>query len=88
MIEYLLIAGVGAWLASRGKPQTRVEKNKVYGPKTGVQWDGEWFPELQCLSLSKNGAKAVFRKTPEGLRFESGSGNPRIVELMRKDIET
>ncbi len=87
MIEYLLIAGVGAWFAGRSAPRTKVEKGKSYGPKTGVQWDTEWFPELGVLVVEKNGTKAVFRRAATGLVFERATGDARMVAVIRKDFE-
>jgi hypothetical protein len=87
MLEYLAIAGIGAWLAGRGKPTTKVTKGKAYGPRTGVEWDTEYFPELGRLVVMARGSRVVFERSDAGLRVVGVSGDGRIVGLIRKDFE-
>lgn len=87
MLEYLVVAGVGALLARRAVPSTKCVRGKAYGPKTGVQWDSEYFPELGSLVVMARGTRATFKRTEKGLVFDSGEGDARIVSLMRKDFE-
>lgn len=87
MLEYLVIAGLGAWFAGRNKPQTKVEKAKAFGPKTGVSWDTEFFPELGRLVVMARGTRVVFERTGDGLKAASAQGDQRIIKLILKDFQ-
>lgn len=87
MFEYLVIAGLGAWFAGRGRPSTKVEKSKAYGRASGLTWDSESYPELGRLVVMARGTRVVFERDGERLRAIAATGDPKIVLLMRRDFE-
>ena len=86
MIEYLVIAGLGWWWGASGRPRTKVEARKLYGPKSGKTWNAEVFPELGVVVVRGAGAAVVFKKTPEGMQAKKSSGNQAEVEIIIKDF--
>ena len=87
MFEYLAIAGLGWFLGNRGKPALKVEQFKSYGPKTGVTWDVERYPDLEVMVVSARGTRVAFRYGTAGTTTPiKSSGDPRIVTLIQKDF--
>lgn len=86
---------VGAAAMGRTKPQTRVRKLLCLGPKSGIVYSAEDFPEVGTIIVRAPSKAAVAqfqrRSMTEpgaiGLVFQSGQGDPRLIAVMRKDFE-
>jgi len=69
-------------------PKTKAKKLLVLGPKSGLQWQAEDFPELGALIVRGSGAWAVFRRKPDGvgLVFDHGDGDRNALRLLVRDF--
>lgn len=89
MIVPIVIASVvgGAVLMGARSPKTRVVKTNVIGPRTGITYRAEEFPETGFLVVYAPDAIATFmRKRGGGFMFVRGRGHPTSLEIMRSDI--
>lgn len=87
---------VGGLVAmGRTKPQTAVRKLICLGPRSGLVYPVEDFPEIGVLvvrSPGKSGAVAQFVRAASrepgkpGLIYQSGQGDERLLEVIRKDF--
>ena len=85
----LVIAGLaGMFFAGRNAPRTMLQKMKLLGPRSGLCYDAELVPRLDVVIIyAEDGTMAMFQKAENGFSFLRATGNPQIVELMKKDIE-
>lgn len=89
----VLCAGVGALLASRGKPETRCEKKHLLGPVSGVTYEVEDFKEAGFVVVkAPDGSKGVFQRlTPQKqgdprFAWRQGMGQAPVLHLMCQDL--
>jgi hypothetical protein len=90
-----MIAFVGGLVAmGRTKPQTAVRKLICLGPRSGLVYPVEDFPEVGTLVVrAPNGrAMAQFIRAAmqqpgkPGLLYQNGQGDPELLELIRQDF--
>jgi len=78
MIQLAIAVAVGLLAGSRGRPKTRVEQKTMLGPRTGLTYDVEEFPEAGFLLLRTDGAHGVFQhvvqRAPGAPRFSWRGG--------------
>lgn len=89
------ICFVGGLIAmGRTKPQTNVRKMICLGPRSGVVYNVEQFPEIQTFVVRAPNNRAIAQLiaastrapgTP-GLLWQNGQGDPELLELMRRDF--
>ncbi len=78
----------------RTKPKTGVRKLLCLGPRTGFVYQVEDFPEIGTVVVrAPNGSAlvqflraAVREPGKAGLVFQNANGDPRMVELIRRDF--
>jgi hypothetical protein len=78
----------------RTKPKTGVRKLSCLGPRTGFVYPVEDFPEIGTIVVrAPNGSaivqflRACVREPGKpGLLYQNGNGDPRMVELIRRDF--
>lgn len=89
------IAFVGGLVAmGRRAPQTAVRKLIALGPRTGIVYPVEDFPEIGTVVVRAPGGHAIaqfLRATVRepgkpGLIYQHGTGDPRLLELIRRDF--
>lgn len=88
MWSYAVVAGIGAIIANRSKPKSQCVKSVAYGPRSGLYWDVEEFPEAGVLILRSQIDPTVctFRKGPRGHVLVSQRGSPSVVQAMCRDF--
>ncbi len=94
MIFPLICVIVGAAMMGKTKAQTRVSKMVCLGSKSGVVYQVEDFPEVGAIVVRapQKLATALFLRAnvrepgKPGLIYQHGSGDARILDLMRKDF--
>lgn len=85
---------VGAAAMGRTKPTTRAHKILCLGPRTGIVYNVEDFREIGTLIVRAPQKSAVAQfirvnvREPgkPGLVYQHGFGDPRMLELIRKDF--
>lgn len=78
----------------RTKPQTTVRKLICLGPRSGIVYPVEDFPEIGTVVVRAPNKAAVAQfvraaiREPgkPGLVYQHGQGDPQLLELMRKDF--
>ena len=78
----------------RSKPKTTVRKLLCLGPRSGFVYQVEDFPEVGSLVVrAPNGSavaqfiRAAMREPGKaGLVYQTGQGDPRMLELIRRDF--
>lgn len=89
------ICFVGGLVAmGRTKPQTNVRKLLCLGPRTGFVYPVEDFPEIGTVVVRAPNKTALVQflrasvREPgkPGLIYQNGSGDPRLIELIRRDF--
>lgn len=87
----LVLAGlVGAAVAARSRPKTRYRKRQAFGPRTGLLYQTEEFPEAGFLVVRAPDGSALvtFDRDPTGhFRHVRDLGEPRMVRAIRADFE-
>lgn len=85
----LVIAGLaGMWIGGRDAPRTKLQKMRLLGPRTGLQYDAEVVPHLEVVILyAQDGTMAMFQKAEKGFSFLRATGSPETVGLMKQDLE-
>ena len=86
------IAGLAAM--GRTKPKTNVRKLVCLGPRTGIVYAVEDFPEIGTVVVRAPNGSAIAQfiraaiRTPNavGLLYQHGQGDPRVIELIQKDF--
>jgi hypothetical protein len=86
---------VGALVMGRTKPQTQVRKLTALGPRSGIVYTVEDLPEVGSIIVRAPGKAAIGQflrrsvKDPRaiGFTFQTGQGDPRLIEAMRRDFE-
>src|SRR5262245_33642060 len=86
--------GLGLMAMGKTKPKTQVRKIVCLGPRTGIVYPVEDFPEIGTLVVRTPDGKAVAQfvraamRSPgaPGLIYQTGQGDPRLLEAMRKDF--
>lgn len=87
------VAGVAAM--GRTKPVTRVRKFAAMGPKSGIVYTVEDLPEVGSIIVRAPNKAAIVQflrrsvKEPGavGFVFQTGQGDPRLIDIMRQDFE-
>jgi hypothetical protein len=87
MYGYLAAAIGGVLWANTRKPKTRVTRSVVMGPRSGHRWEVEYLEDLAVMVVIHPSAKVAFRKTADGWRLARSSGDPRAIEIVKKDFE-
>ena len=85
---------IGAAAMGKTKPVTRVNKMLCLGPKSGIVYTVEDFPEIGTIVVRapNKTATALFLRAnvrepgKPGLIFQHGAGDPRLLELVRRDF--
>jgi hypothetical protein len=85
---------LGAAAMGRTKPQTQVRKMLCLGPRSGIVYTVEDFPEVGSLVVRapNKAATALFIRAnvrepgKPGLIYQHGAGDPRLLELVRRDF--
>lgn len=89
MWPWLVAGAVGAALSSRQKPKTRCIKREVFGPRTGLIYQTEEFPEAGFLVVHADGARVAFVRNPDGSwSYARHEGNIDSAMNVRRDIES
>lgn len=78
----------------RTKPQTGVRKLICLGPRSGFVYSVEDFPEIgtvvvrdpQKLAVVQFLRRSVREPGKPGLLYQNAAGDPRLVELIRRDF--
>lgn len=86
------VAGLAAM--GRTKPQTAVRKLLCLGPRTGIVYQVEDFPEIGCVVVRSPGGRAVAQflrasvREPgaPGLVYQHGQGQGELLEAIRQDF--
>jgi len=84
----------GLALMGRTKAETGVRKLTCLGPRTGFVYQVEDFPEIGTVVVRapNKGAVVQFLRAcvrepgKPGLIYQNGSGDPRFIELIRRDF--
>lgn len=84
----------GLILMGKTKPVTRVKKISCLGPKSGIVYQVEDFPEIAAVVVrAPNGrAAALFTRVAvrepgkPGLTYHHGSGEPSLLAAIRADF--
>jgi hypothetical protein len=91
MWPYLVAAAVGAALAGRRQPKTRYKRRECIGPRSGLVYRVEDFPEAGFIVVrTEDGAAQVtFDRHPDTglLRYVRSLGHPEAIALVRQDLE-
>lgn len=78
MIPVVIGLGVGLLFGMRGRPKTRCESKTMLGPKTGITYDVEEFPDAGFLIVRTPDAHGVFQhvtqRSPGAPRFSWRGG--------------
>jgi hypothetical protein len=89
MIPYLAAAVVGAIFVQRKRPAVAHVKKTVLG-RSGVSYEADDFTTAGMVILkAPDGTIATFaRKAPPefGYVFVQGQGDPRVVEVIKRDF--
>jgi hypothetical protein len=90
-----IVCFVGGLVAmGRTKPQTGVRKLLCLGPRSGMVYSVEDFPEIGTVVVRPPTKTAVVQfirasvREPgkPGLLYQNASGDPRLIELIRRDF--
>ena len=84
----------GLAVMGRSKPETTARKLQCLGPRSGLVYGVEDFAEIGVIVVRAPGRRAIAqfvrRSVREpgapGLIFQHGSGEPRLLELIRRDF--
>lgn len=86
------IAGLAAM--GRTKPKTTVRKLMCLGPRTGLVYPVEDFPEIGTVVVRAPNGSAIAQFIRAGVRqpgavgllYQHGQGDPRVIELIQRDF--
>lgn len=91
MIPYIAAAAVGAIVASRNGPRTKLKKMQCLGPRSGTIYDVDLVPNLGIIIVhGPMGASAVFQQKPgagAGFMLVRGQGSVEVMNMMKRDLE-
>ena len=90
MLPYLAAMVVGGILVQRRRPSVAHSKKTAIGPRSGITYQVDDFTSAgMVLVKAPDGTVVSFaRMTPPktGFEFVRGTGNPRVIELVKKDF--
>jgi hypothetical protein len=90
MLPYLAAMVVGGILVQRRRPSVSHVKKTALGPRSGITYLVDDFASAGLVLVkAPDGSVASFaRQTPpqKGFEFVRGTGNPRVIDLIKKDF--
>jgi hypothetical protein len=86
MIPYLVAGVIGAYLANRRAPASKVNKLKCIGPVTGLTYEVEELPEADSIIVRINRTCVSLRKTKDGYRLLKATGDTTDIQSIRQDF--
>lgn len=85
----LLLVGLGAAMGSRARPKSVVKKLKAFGPKTGLEYEVEKFPEADIcvVRLTQGKACMALRRKDKKWWHLKSSGHERALKAIATDFD-
>jgi hypothetical protein len=88
MLPYAIGAAIGAIFVARGRPKAAIRQYQALGPRTGLAYPVEEVVEAGLIIVrAPNATVCFFRRKTGGFAFYRASGEPKAVELIRRDFE-
>ena len=90
MLPYLAAALVGGILVQRRRPAVSHEKKTALGPRSGVTYKIDDFSTAGLVLVqAPDGSVASFARAippKSGFEFIRGTGNPKVLDIIKKDF--
>lgn len=87
MFPYIAAAIAGAWLAKKRQPTARCIKLDAIGPRTGIQYKVDVFPETGMHIVHAPGKQtATFIKRDNKMQFIEAFCGDEMLENFKKDF--
>lgn len=90
MLPYLAAMVVGGILVQRKRPAVKHTKKVAIGPRSGVTYEVDDFTSAGVVLVrAPDGTVVAFAsKTPpdHGFSFVKGTGNSRVIDIIKKDF--
>ena len=89
MVGHLVLIGIGALIASSRAPRAQCRKLTVLGPRSGLSYQAEHYPESGfVIAFGPGEARVTFEKQNDGsYRYVRGIGRADVISLIRSDFE-
>ena len=89
MILPLFMAALGASVALKRAPKTKVKKQKAFGPISGLEYEVEFFPELRSavVRLQNRGSAAIRKGADNKWWLVSSRGSQEAIRTIQKDFD-